>query len=259
VRLDGKRAVVTGASSGIGAAAAEALAELGASVVLGARRLDRLEQVARSIGERVPGARLETNVLDVTDRSSAERFARDALESGPVEVLVNNAGLARGLDPIAAGDEASWREMLDTNVLGLLRLTRLFLPPMETRGSGIVVNVGSVAGMDPYPGGAVYCATKAAVQMITKVLRHELHGSGVRVACVDPGLVETDFSLVRFRGDATRAKKPYEGVTPLTPRDVAECIAFIASRPPHVNVEEVLVLATAQVGATKVARKTNGA
>lgn len=254
MRLDGQRAVVTGASAGIGAAVAEALAELGATLVLGARRLERLEATARGIRERVPGARVETRALDVLDRASAEAFARETLAAGKVDLLVNNAGLARGLDPVVSGREEDWQEVLDTNVLGLLRTTRLFLPPMQARGSGMVVNMGSVAGMDAYAGGAVYCATKAAVQMITKVLRHELHGSGVRVSCIDPGLVETDFSLVRFKGDAERAKKPYQGVTPLTARDVAECVAFVASRPPHVNVEEILILATAQVGATKVHR-----
>jgi 3-hydroxy acid dehydrogenase/malonic semialdehyde reductase len=254
VRLDGKRAVVTGASAGIGAACAEALAEVGATLVLGARRREKTAEVARAIEERVPGAALEIHDLDVTDPESASAFARVVLARGPVDILVNNAGLARGLDPIATGDEAGWRETIDTNVLGVLRMTRLFLPGMLERKQGHVITIGSVAGMDPYPGGAAYCASKAAVQSLSKVLRHELHGTGLRVTVVDPGLVETDFSLVRFRGDAERAKKPYQGVQPLTARDVAECVQFAATRPPHVNLEEILVLATAQVGATKVFR-----
>ena len=144
--------------------------------------------------------------------------------------------------------------MLETNVMGVLRSIRHFLPSMIERKEGHIITIGSVAGMDAYAGGAVYCATKAAVQMISKALRHEVHGTGPSRSVVDPGLVETDFSLVRFGGDRERAKKPYQGVTPLTPRDVAECVQFAATRPPHVNVEEVLVLATAQVGATKVFR-----
>jgi 3-hydroxy acid dehydrogenase / malonic semialdehyde reductase len=254
MKLDGRRAVVTGASAGIGAACAEALAESGATVVLGARRRQKLLEVARGIEERVKGAHVETEELDVTDAGSAERFAKAVLARGPVDVLVNNAGLARGLDPIEKGDESGWAETIDTNVGGVLRMTRRFLPGMLERRSGHVIFIGSVAGMDPYAGGAVYCASKAAVQTLARALRHELHGSGLRVSVVDPGLVETDFSLVRFRGDAERAKKPYLNVQPLTARDVAECVQFAATRPPHVNVDEVLVLATAQVGATKVFR-----
>lgn len=254
MRLDGKRAVITGASSGIGAAA-EALAEVGAAVVLGARRKDWVKGVARSIKDRVRSAQIESIELDVTDPKSAETFAKKALAGGAIDILVNNAGLARGLDPLEKGDEADWKETIDTNLTGVLRMTRLFLPRMLERKSGHIIMVGSVAGMDPYPGGAVYCATKAAVQTISKALRHELHGTGLRVSVVDPGLVQTDFSLVRFKGDAERAKMPYQGVTPLGARDVAECIQFAATRPPHVNVDEILVLATAQVGATKIWRR----
>jgi NADP-dependent 3-hydroxy acid dehydrogenase YdfG len=253
--LDGKRAVVTGASAGIGAATAEALAEAGASIVLGARRKDWLKGVARSIKEKVRSAQVEALELDVTDERSSRAFAETVLAAGPVDILVNNAGLARGLDPIEKGDEAGWRDMIETNLMGVLRTTRHFLRPMLDRGQGHVIMVGSVAGMDPYAGGAVYCATKAAVQTLSRALRHELHGTGLRVSVVDPGLVQTDFSLARFKGDAERAKMPYQGVKPLSARDVAECIAFAATRPAHVNVEEILVLATAQVGATKVFRR----
>jgi NADP-dependent 3-hydroxy acid dehydrogenase YdfG len=255
MRLDGKKAVISGASSGIGAATAEALAEAGAALFLGARRQDKLEAVAREIRARVAGAKVELHRLDVTDQASAEAFARAA---GSADILVNNAGLARGLEPIATGDVAGFQETLDTNVMGVLRLTRLFLPDMLRRGTGHVVFLGSVAGMDPYAGGAVYCASKAAVTMIARTLRHEVFGTGLRVSVVDPGLVAgTEFSVVRFRGDVERAAKPYQNTQPLTPRDVAECIAFAATRPPHVNVEDILVLATAQVGATKVSRQEN--
>jgi NADP-dependent 3-hydroxy acid dehydrogenase YdfG len=254
VRLDGKRAVVTGASAGIGAACVEALAEVGASVVLGARRKDWLKGVTRSVKNKVRNAKLEHFELNVTDAASVDEFACAVLDSGPVDILVNNAGLARGLDSIDKGDEAGWRETMDTNVMGVLRVTRHFLPSMIERKEGHIIMMGSVAGMDPYPGGAVYCASKAAVQTISKALRHELHGTGLRVTVVDPGLVQTDFSLVRFKGDTVRAKMPYLGVTPLSARDVAECVQFAATRPAHVNIEEILVLATAQVGATKVFR-----
>lgn len=252
-RLEGKKAAITGASSGIGAATAEALAEAGAALFLGARRSDRLEAVAREIRSRVPGATIELHDLDVRDHASSEAFARAA---GATDILVNNAGLARGLDPIATGDEAGWQETLDTNVMGVLRVSRQFLPGMLQRGSGHLVFVGSVAGIDAYAGGAVYCASKAAVTMIARTLRHELFGTGLRVSVVDPGLVAgTEFSVVRFAGDTERAAKPYLKTQPLTPGDVAECIAFAATRPPHVNVEDILVLATAQVGATKVSRQ----
>jgi NADP-dependent 3-hydroxy acid dehydrogenase YdfG len=255
MRLEGKRAVVTGASSGIGAATAELLADSGALVILGARRKDWLKGVARAIKQRVRSATVETIELDVTDEKSVETFGKAALDGGPIDILVNNAGLARGLDPLDKADEAGWRETIETNLTGVLRVTRQFLPKMVERKQGHVIMIGSVAGMDPYPGGAVYCATKAAVQALSKSLRHELHGSPIRVTVVDPGLVQTDFSLVRFRGDAERAKMPYQGVTPLTARDVAECVQFAATRPPHVNIDEILVLATAQVGATKVFRR----
>ncbi len=255
MRLEGKRAVITGASSGIGAATAEVLADSGAMVVIGARRKDWLKGVARAIRERVRAANVETIELDVTDEKSVESFGKKALAGGPIDILVNNAGLARGLEPLDKADEAGWRETIETNLTGVLRVTRQFLPKMVERKQGHVIFIGSVAGMDPYPGGAVYCATKAAVQALSKSLRHELHGSPIRVSVVDPGLVQTDFSLVRFRGDAERAKMPYQGVTPLSARDVAECVQFAATRPPHVNIDEILVLATAQVGATKVFRR----
>lgn len=237
--LQGTWAVVTGASAGIGAATARALARLGCNLVLGARRVDRLEALRPELGN------VEVRILslDVTSPESCEAFAAHATEA---EILVNNAGLARGVDPVAQGREEDWREMIETNLVGLLRLTRLLLPRMIERRRGTIVNVGSVAGLEAYPGGAVYCATKAGVRSITKALRHELLGTGIRVANVEPGAVETEFSLVRFSGDAERARKVYEGFTPLTAEDVAEAIAFVVSRPPHVNIEELVLYPTAQ-------------
>lgn len=251
MKLEGKWAVVTGASSGIGAATARELARLGCRLVLGARRVERLEALRAELSE------VEVRVLplDVTAPESCEAFAAGA---GEAEILVNNAGLARGTDPVVQGSEEDWRQMIETNVMGLLRITRLFLPRMIERGSGTIVNVGSVAGIEAYPGGAVYCATKAGVRSITKALRHELLGTGVRVANVEPGAVETEFSLVRFSGDEERARKVYQGFTPLAAQDVAEAIAFLVSRPPHMTIEEMVLYPTAQAGTMSIHRHPAG-
>jgi NADP-dependent 3-hydroxy acid dehydrogenase YdfG len=225
-------AVVTGASSGIGAATARALAAAGFEVVLGARRLDRLEAVAADL----PHARALQ--LDVTDPASVDAFCR---EVPGCRVLVNNAGGAFGLDPIAEADEEKWREMWETNVLGTLRMIRGLLARLLDSGDGLVVNIGSVAAFEPYPGGAGYNAAKAAERALTDVLRMELLGRPVRVTEIDPGMVETDFSLVRFEGDEARAKAVYEGVVPLSAEDIADCIAFVATRPSHVDIDQLVV------------------
>ena len=238
--------LITGASSGIGAAAAEAFAAAGARLLLCARRLDRVEEVA---------ARLDTEAevfaLDVRDRDAV--FA--ALDGRGVDVLVNNAGLASGFEPVHTGDPAHWDRMIDTNVTGLLNVTRAVVPGMVERGRGHVVNIGSIAGRETYPNGAVYCASKAAVDRITAGLRMDLLGSGVRVSTVDPGLVETEFSIVRFEGDSERAATVYQGLTPLSPADVADAIVWVASRPPHVQVADVVLLPTDQASATRLARR----
>lgn len=252
--LVGRLAVITGASSGIGAATARELAALGCSLLLGARRVDRLETLRKEILQAHPAARIQIESLDVTDALSCASFARAAHAMGHVEILINNAGLARGTDKVVAADEADWREMIDTNLLGLLRITRIFLPGMLTRKSGTIVNLGSVAGIEAYPGGAVYCATKAGVRSITKALRHEVLGKNIRVCNVEPGAVATEFSDVRFRGDEERAQKVYEGFTPLTAEDVAEAIAFVVSRPPHMTIEEMVLYPTAQAGTMAVHR-----
>lgn len=238
-------AVVTGATSGIGEATARRLAADGFDVVIGARRTDRLNAVADSIGARWAP-------LDVSDPASVEHFC-EALDE--CRVLVNNAGGAVGLDRIEDSDERDWVTMYEVNVLGTLRMTKRLLPMLESSGNGHVVNVGSIAGYEAYAGGAGYNAAKFAERAMTRVLRIELLGRPVRVSEIDPGLVETEFSLVRFRGDAQRAHKVYEGLTPLSATDVADCISFVVGRPPHVNVDTLIVLARDQSGATAVHRR----
>ena len=243
--LDGKTAIVTGASSGIGAATARALAAAGARVLGGARRTDGAPE----------GVELER--LDVTDPASCEAFVERALERlGGLDVLVNNAGLAFGRDPIWESSDEDERAVLETNVNGLVRMTRLCVP--HIRDGGHVVNLGSVAATWPYENGAVYCASKAAVHAFTRSLRQELWGRAVRVTNVAPGLVETDFSRVRFRGDAEKADAVYADVAmggPLTADDIAECIVFAVTRPLHVNVDELVVMALAQKSPTQILRE----
>jgi NADP-dependent 3-hydroxy acid dehydrogenase YdfG len=238
-------AVVTGASSGIGAATARALAASGFAVVLGARRVDRCAAVAAEIG----GTALH---LDVTDQDSVEAFV--AAVPG-CRVLVNNAGGAKGLEPVAEADVEAWRWMFETNVLGTLRMTRALLPALVASGDGHVVTVTSVAGAEVYDDGAGYCAAKHAQSALHRTLRGELLGQPVRLTEVLPGLVETEFSLVRFGGDAERAAGVYRGLTPLRPEDVAEVIAFAASRPPHVNLDRIVVKARDQATATRTSRR----
>ena len=228
-----RTAVVTGASSGIGAECARALVRDSWRVVLGARRTDRLAALAAELGERA-----SYRHLDVTDQASVDDFC------APIErcaLLVNNAGGALGLEPVESADEEKWRRMYDSNVLGTLRMTRALLPALEGSGDGLVVNIGSVAAFEPYPGGAGYNAAKHALAALTDVLRMELLGRPVRVSEIDPGMVETEFSLVRFDGDEDRAAAVYRGMTPLRPADVAECVAFVASRPSHVDIDRIVV------------------
>lgn len=237
-------AVVTGASSGIGAATAMRLTKEGFEVVLGARRVERLEEVAAQCG----GLALP---LDVTDAESVAAFAA-AVDR--VDVLVNNAGLASGLQPIAEIDESRVDAMWETNVVGLLRVTKNLLPKLEASGAGHIVNLGSIAGFETYPGGAGYTATKHAVRAVSRTLRIELLGKPIRVTEIQPGLVETEFSLIRFDGDRDKAAKPYEGLTPLTGDDIADCIAWAVTRPAHVNIDELVVRPVAQASATDFAR-----
>ena len=239
--LKGKIVFVTGASSGIGAATALAFAAEGARLLLAARRADKLAAVAAEALKRGAEA-VHTISLDVRDRKAVEQ----AIETLPAEwrdldILVNNAGLSRGLDKLYQGKIQDWEEMIDTNVKGLLYVTRAVVPGMVVRGRGHIVNLGSTAGELTYPNGAVYCATKAAERAINDGLRQDLLGTPLRVTSVDPGMVETEFSLVRFHGDAERAAKVYKGVKPLRPEDVAEVIVWAVSRPDHVNIARVLL------------------
>ena len=258
--LRGRWTAVTGASAGIGAATARALAQAGMSLVIGARRLERLEALARELTAAHDVAALAVP-LDVTDPASVEAFAaaaEQAAGAAGVHLLVNNAGLARGVARIpaaAAADEAGWEQMLAVNVMGLLRVTRRFVQPMAARGSGHVIHLGSLAGIETYEGGSVYCASKAAVRVISKALRLELLGSGVRVTCINPGLVnETEFSLVRL-GSEEQAAAVYAGIQPLSAGDVARAIAWVAALPAHVNIEELNLQPVDQASAQKIARR----
>lgn len=237
--------MVTGASSGIGAATARRLASDGFDVVVGARREDRLQALAEEIGGRA-------HSLDVTDTGSVERFCATIPEC---RVLVNCAGGALGLDHVEQANEDEWRRMYEVNVLGSLRMTKALLPEIEASGAGSIIMVGSIAAYEAYPGGGGYNAAKFAVRAMTKALRLELLGRPVRVCQIDPGLVETEFSVVRFHGQIERAAAVYQGVTPLTADDVADCIAFMVTRPPHVNIDTLVVLARDQAGATMVYRR----
>lgn len=254
-RLEGEVAYITGASSGIGAACALRLVELGASVVLGARRQERLAEVAAACRERAPSARVLALPLDVNDDASVDAFlAEGEKQLGAPTILVNNAGGAKGTGRVGEARLEDWDWMLDTNVRSLFRLTHKVLPGMLAQNRGDILMVASVAGLEPYPGGSVYCAAKAAVHAFSSALRQEVLGKDIRVITLDPGLVETEFSLVRL-GDAEKAKKVYEGLTPLSADDVADCAAFALTRPRHMCLDHMLVLATAQAGTRAIHRE----
>jgi NADP-dependent 3-hydroxy acid dehydrogenase YdfG len=237
-------AVVTGASSGIGAATVRHLRQAGFDVIAGARRLDRLRQVTEPVGAL-------GQALDVTDQRSVDEFC-SAVER--CNLLVNNAGGALGLAPVADADDAHWHRMYDTNVAGTMRMIRALLPHLLASEDGHVINIGSIAGLEIYPGGAGYNAAKHALRAVTQVLRDELLGQPVRVTEVDPGMVETEFSLVRFDGDADRAAEVYQGVDALTADDVADCIVWAATRPSHVNIDQIVVKPRDQASARRVHR-----
>jgi 3-hydroxy acid dehydrogenase/malonic semialdehyde reductase len=243
--LEGKKAIVTGASSGIGAAAARALAREGANVAVGARRLDLLAELGEGF------VALE---LDVTDPESSASFVTGAVHRlEGLDILVNNAGLALGRDLFDESSEEDEEIVLETNVRGVIRMTRLCLPHLADGGH--IVNIGSVAGRQAYERGALYVTSKFAVRGFTYALREDLLGRPIRLTTVDPGLVETNFSRVRFRGDEAAAAKVYEGVEPLTPDDVADCVLFAVTRPPHVNVDEIVVMALAQSSGARILRQ----
>ena len=249
-----KTVLITGATSGIGLGCARKFAENGDRLILTGRNAEKLEAIKRELEEK--GCQVLTLVFDVRDRAAAT----EAIESLPeqwrdIDVLVNNAGLALGLEPEYEGDYEDWETMIDTNIKGLLIMTRLVVPRMVARNSGHVINVGSVAGDAAYAGGNVYCATKAAVKALTDGLRIDVANTAVRVTNLKPGLVETNFSNVRFHGDHERADKVYQGIKPLTGDDIADVAVFAANAPEHVQVAEVLVLATHQASGSVIVRK----
>ncbi len=252
--LQGKLVFITGASSGIGAATALSFAAEGARLLLAARRVAKLTQVADKAMERGAAA-VHSIQLDVRDHRAVQQAIDDLPEEwAAIDILVNNAGLSRGLEKLYVGNINDWEEMIDTNIKGLLYVTRAVVPGMVVRGHGHVINLGSTAGDITYPNGAVYCGTKAAERAINDGLRQDLLGTPVRVTTVDPGMVETDFSLVRFRGDAERAAKVYKGVKPLTGEDVADVIVWAASRPAHVNIARVLLTPVQQANSLLFSR-----
>jgi NADP-dependent 3-hydroxy acid dehydrogenase YdfG len=254
-KLNGSIVFITGASSGIGEACAFAFAEEGARLLLAARRINRLEELRpKLLAVGAPG--VHAFVLDVRDRSEVENAITNLpIEWQAIDILVNNAGLSRGLEKLYEGKPQDWDEMIDTNVKGLLYVTRAVVPGMVQRGKGHVISLGSTAGEITYPNGAVYCATKAAERSISDGLREDVLGTPVRVTSIDPGMVETDFSLVRFHGDAERAAKVYQGLIPLTPADVADAIVWSATRPAHVNIARVVMTTIDQANSLLFNRK----
>jgi 3-hydroxy acid dehydrogenase/malonic semialdehyde reductase len=253
--LKGQIVLVTGASSGIGEATARAFAREGARLILAARRIARLEMLAAEL----KGA-CDTQSLCVQIDVGQHKTVATELEKLPegwrdIDILVNNAGLSRGLVKLHEGGFHDWDEMIDTNIKGLLAVSRVVIPWMLGRNRGHIINIGSIAGHEVYPNGNVYCATKFAVRAISRGMKMDLHGTPIRVTSVDPGLAETEFSLVRFRGDKERAAQPYKGLKPLTGEDVAEAIVWCASRPEHVDVTEMVIMPTAQSSTTMVHRE----
>jgi NADP-dependent 3-hydroxy acid dehydrogenase YdfG len=240
----GKIALITGATSGIGKATAYALADEGFSLILCGRRQNRLDDISRELSSLVP---VHTLCFDVRNRNEVQQAIASLPESfASIDVLINNAGNAHGLSPIESAEIDDWDAMIDINVKGLLYVSRAVIPGMAERKSGHIIHIGSIAGKEVYPNGNVYCATKHAVDALNKGMRMDLNQYGIRVGAIHPGLVETEFSLVRFKGDAERAKKVYEGYQPLKAEDIADIIRFVLTRPYHVNIADLTVFPTAQ-------------
>ncbi len=253
--LKDKIVFITGASSGIGRSCARAFAALGSKILMCARRGERLAELAESL-KRDHDVSVREVTLDVRGREAVgEAVAGLPEDWHRIEVLVNNAGLSRGLDKLHEGLISDWEEMIDTNVKGLLYVSRAVIPGMIERGAGHIINIGSIAGYEVYPGGNVYCATKFAVRALSKGLRLDLCGTPIRVTEIAPGMVETEFSEVRFHGDSDRAAKVYKGLAPLSPDDIAAAAVWSAARPPHVNISEIIIMPTAQASATMAHRK----
>jgi 3-hydroxy acid dehydrogenase / malonic semialdehyde reductase len=254
--LRNKIVFITGASSGIGESCARAFADLGARVLLCARRLDRVQALAAELITKHGANAAFAFQLDVRNQPAVEKAVRELPpEWQEIEVLVNNAGLSRGLDKVHEGLLRDWEEMIDTNIKGLLYISRAVMPGMVQRDNGHIINIGSLAGVEVYPGGNVYCATKHAVRALSTGMRMDLLGTAIRVTNIQPGMVETEFSAVRFHGDQNRADRVYENLQPLSPEDIAEIIVFAATRPPHVDIAEMTIMPTAQASATLNYRK----
>ncbi len=253
--ISGQCVLITGASSGIGAACAEAFAAAGARLILWARRQDRLAALKERLQQQ-GHPNVVTQTVDVRDRGQVlAALAALPAEMAKVHILINNAGLSRGLEPFAVADVNDWEEMIDTNLKGLLYVSRAILPQMIEQQQGHIINIGSIAGHQVYPGGHVYCATKAAVQALSQALRLDLLGTPIRVTEVDPGMVVTEFSEVRFHGDRQRAAAVYRGMTPLTAADVAEVVLFAATRPAHVNLNQIVLMPVDQASTTAIYRR----
>lgn len=254
VSLKNKIILITGASSGIGAACAEQFAAQGAKLILIARRQERLTELTERLKPYQIPVLVQT--LDVTSQEAVQQFiANLPSEWQAIDALINNAGLAAGLDKLYQADITDWEAMINTNVKGLLYVSRYVVPGMVARNAGHIINIGSIAGHQNYAGGSVYCGTKAAVNSITQCLKLDLTGTAVRVTTIDPGMVETEFSQVRFKGDNQRAEQVYKGMIPLTANDIADAIVYCATRPAHVNILEMILLPTAQSAATVVHRE----
>ncbi|MCI0920052.1 SDR family NAD(P)-dependent oxidoreductase [Sphingobacterium rhinopitheci] len=249
--------LITGASSGIGAATAEVLAREGNyRLLLCARRQERLQELSTKISSEYPDTAIHTFILDVRDANAVI----DAIGQLPaawknIDILINNAGLSQGLDPIQDGDFGDWDRMIDTNIKGLLYVSKTVAPLLKQSKNAHIVNIGSIAGKEVYPNGNVYCATKHAVDALNKAMRIDLLPFGIKVTAINPGMVETEFSEVRFKGDTDKAKNVYTGLTPLNGHDIAETISFVLSRPAHVNINDLLIMPTAQANGTIVNRK----
>ena len=254
-QLKNKTALITGATSGIGLATARALAHQGCRLIITGRRSERLTALAEELEAMVPVLTLN---FDVRDRQRVFALLGDLpKEFSTVDILINNAGNAHGLDAIQDGDLDDWDAMIDINVKGLLYVSKAIIPAMIKRGVGHIIHIGSTAGKEVYPKGNVYCASKHAVEALNHGMRIDLNGTGVKISAIHPGLVETEFSQVRFKGDAVRADQVYKGFTPLRPEDIAEIIVFVLGRPPHVNIADLMVMCLDQASSTVVNKKTS--
>jgi serine 3-dehydrogenase len=253
--IKNKLILITGATSGIGEACAKLFAKEGAKLILAARSEAKLKKLAQSLIKKY-NSDIIYRVVDVRDKKLVDEFY-DSLpvKKQTIDILINNAGLSRGLEPIHDGNTVDWDEMIDTNIKGLLFVTRKFAPNMAARNKGHIVNIGSVAGHDVYPNGNVYCATKHAEKALSKAMRLDMYQNSIKVTSVDPGLVETNFSNIRFHGDKARAKEVYKGFKPLSAADIADSIFYAISRPAHVNINEIIITPTAQAAVGMIKKK----